>query len=198
LPDDFEKMVATMRSRNVSVSIILQNMAQLKALFEKCWESIEGNCDEFLYLGGNEASTHKYISEKIGNATIDTNTYGLSYGKNGSSSKNDQNTGRALMTPEQVREMDRNYCVLFISGEKAVYDRKIQTLEHPNVDFTPLKGNKDLIYRHGEVDMPHSDLEIVTDETDADNSYDYDTEDVSMAVITSSDIIKYIKKEKTK
>lgn len=76
LPDDFDKILSVMRSRGVSVSIILQNLAQLKALFEKQWESIVGNCDEFLYLGGNEQSTHKYVSELLGKETIDTNTFG--------------------------------------------------------------------------------------------------------------------------
>ena len=74
LPDDFDKILAVMRSRNISVSIILQNIAQLKALFEKQWESIIGNCDEFLYLGGNEQSTHKYVSELLGKETIDMNS----------------------------------------------------------------------------------------------------------------------------
>ena len=78
LPDDFDKILSVMRSRGVSVSIILQNLAQLKALFEKQWESIVGNCDEFLYLGGNEQSTHKYVSELLGKETIDTNTFGKS------------------------------------------------------------------------------------------------------------------------
>ena len=76
LPDDFDKILSVMRSRGISVSIILQNLAQLKALFEKQWESIVGNCDEFVFLGGNEQSTHKYVSELLGKATIDTNTYG--------------------------------------------------------------------------------------------------------------------------
>ena len=81
LPDDFDKILSVMRSRGVSVSIILQNLAQLKALFEKQWESIVGNCDEFLYLGGNEQSTHKYVSELLGKETIDTNTFGKSTGR---------------------------------------------------------------------------------------------------------------------
>ena len=90
LPDEFDKLLATMRSREISVSIIIQNMAQLKALFEKQWESIVGNCDEFLYLGGNEQSSHKYVSELLGKETIDTNTYGQSRGRNGSYSTNYQ------------------------------------------------------------------------------------------------------------
>ena len=90
LPDDFDKILSVMRSRGVSVSIILQNLAQLKALFEKQWESIVGNCDEFLYLGGNEQSTHKYVSELLGKETIDTNTYGKSSGRSGNYSTNYQ------------------------------------------------------------------------------------------------------------
>ena len=103
LPDDFDKILSVMRSRSVSVSIILQNLAQLKALFEKQWESIVGNCDEFLYLGGNEQSTHKYVSELLGKSTIDTNTYGKSSGRSGNYSTNYQISGRELLTPDEVR-----------------------------------------------------------------------------------------------
>ena len=95
VPDDFDKLLATMRSRNISVSIIIQNIAQLKALYEKQWESIMGNCDEFLYLGGNETSTHKLISESyLGKSTLWLDTYGKSTGHSGSYSTNNQLTGR--------------------------------------------------------------------------------------------------------
>ena len=104
LPDDFDKILSVMRSRGVSVSIILQNLAQLKALFEKQWESIVGNADEFLYLGGNEQSTHKFVSELLGKATIDTNTYGKSSGRSGNYSTNYQISGRELLTPDEVRK----------------------------------------------------------------------------------------------
>ena len=107
LPDDFDKILSVMRSRGVSVSIILQNLAQLKALFEKQWESIVGNCDEFLYLGGNEQSTHKYVSELLGKETIDTNTYGKSSGRSGNYSTNYQISGRELMTPDEVRMLNQ-------------------------------------------------------------------------------------------
>ncbi len=109
LPDDFDKLLSTMRSREISVSIIIQNMAQLKALFEKQWESIVGNCDEFLYLGGNEQSTHEYVSKLLGKETIDTNTYGQSRGRNGSYSTNYQVSGRELLTPDEVRMLDNKY-----------------------------------------------------------------------------------------
>ncbi|MBO4355296.1 MAG: type IV secretory system conjugative DNA transfer family protein, partial [Clostridia bacterium] len=120
LPDDFDKILSVMRSRGVSVSIIVQNMAQLKALFEKQWESIVGNCDEFVYLGGNEQSTHKYVSELLGKATIDINTYGRSDGLRGNFTTNYQLLGREILTPDEVRMLDNKYAVLFIRGERPI------------------------------------------------------------------------------
>lgn len=136
LPDDFDKILSVMRSRRVFVSIILQNLAQLKTLFEKQWESIVGNCDEFLYLGGNEQSTHKYVSELLGKATIDTDTYGKSSGRNGNYSTNYQISGRELMTPDEVRMLDNRCALLFIRGELPIMDEKYDILKHPNVALT--------------------------------------------------------------
>jgi type IV secretion system protein VirD4 len=149
LPDDFDKILSVMRSRGVSVSIILQNLAQLKALFEKQWESIVGNCDEFLYLGGNEASTHKYVSELLGKSTIDTNTYGKSTGRSGNYSTNYQITGRELLTPDEVRMLDNRYALLFIRGERPVMDDKFDILRHPRVSGTV--DGKAEPFRHGAV-----------------------------------------------
>ena len=148
LPDEFDKLLATMRSREISVSIIIQNMAQLKALFEKQWESIVGNCDEFLYLGGNEQSSHKYVSELLGKETIDTNTYGQSRGRNGSYSTNYQVSGRELMTPDEVRMLDNQYALLFIRGERPIKDFKYDILKHPNIRYTTDGGAP--AYKHGE------------------------------------------------
>ena len=148
LPDEFDKLLATMRSREISVSIIIQNMAQLKALFEKQWESIVGNCDEFLYLGGNEQSSHKYVSELLGKETIDTNTYGQSRGRNGSYSTNYQVSGRELMTPDEVRMLDNQYALLFIRGERPIRDFKYDILKHPNVRYTTDGGVP--AFKHGE------------------------------------------------
>lgn len=147
LPDDFDKILSVMRSRQVFVSIILQNLAQLKALFEKQWESILGNCDEFLYLGGNEQSTHKYVSELLGKATIDTNTYGRLSGRNGNYSTNYQISGRELMTPDEVRMLDNRYALLFIRGEPPIMDEKYNILKHPNVSLTTDGGAAP--YEHG-------------------------------------------------
>ena len=148
LPDEFDKLLATMRSREISVSIIIQNLAQLKALFEKQWESIVGNCDEFLYLGGNEQSTHEYVSKLLGKETIDTNTYGQSKGRSGSYSTNWQLTGRELLMPDEVRMLDNQYALLFVRGERPVRDFKYDILKHPNVRLTTDGGAE--AYRHGE------------------------------------------------
>ena len=160
LPDDFDKILSVMRSRSVSVSIILQNLAQLKALFEKQWESIVGNCDEFLYLGGNEQSTHKYVSELLGKATIDTNTYGKSEGRSGSYSTNYQISGRELLTPDEVRMLDNQYAILFIRGERPVLDFKYDILKHPNVALTA--DGKAGVYKHGEVKSDVATIELIS------------------------------------
>ena len=148
LPDEFDKLLATMRSREISVSIIIQNLAQLKTLFEKQWESIVGNCDEFIYLGGNEQSTHEYVSKLLGKETIDTNTYGQSKGRNGSYSTNWQIAGRELLMPEEVRMLDNRYSLVFIRGERPVRDFKYDILKHPNVKLTTDGGAE--AYRYGE------------------------------------------------
>ena len=160
LPDDFDKILSVMRSRSVSVSIILQNLAQLKALFEKQWESIVGNCDEFLYLGGNEQSTHKYVSELLGKSTIDTNTYGKSEGRSGSYSTNYQISGRELLTPDEVRMLDNRYAILFIRGERPVLDFKYDILKHPNVALTA--DGKAGVYEHGEVKSDVATIELLS------------------------------------
>ena len=149
LPNDFEKILSVMRSRQVFVSIILQNLAQLKALFEKQWESIIGNCDEFLYLGGNEQSVHKYASELLGKETIDTNTYGKSSGRNGNYSTNYQIAGRELMTADEIARLDNKYALLFIRGERPIKDYKYDVLKHPNVKQSLIGGA--CPYIHGKV-----------------------------------------------
>ena len=158
LPDEFDKLLSTMRSREISVSIIIQNLAQLKALFEKQWESIVGNCDEFLYLGGNEQSTHEYVSKLLGKETIDTNTYGQSKGRNGSYSTNWQLAGRELMTPDEVRMLDNRYALLFIRGERPVEDLKFDILKHSNIALTTDGGAEP--YRHGEDSISIAALSI--------------------------------------
>ena len=164
LPDSFDSLLATMRSREISVSIILQNLAQLKALFEKKWESIVGNCDEFLYLGGNEQSTHKYVSELLGKETIDTNTYGQNKGRNGHFTKNDQVQARDLMTPDEVRMLDNRYGILFIRGEYPVMDLKYDLMHHPKIAFTEEGGAQPFI--HGRDTRSEATISLVGNDPD--------------------------------
>ena len=193
LPDDFDKILSVMRSREVSVSIILQNLAQLKSLFEKQWESIVGNCDEFLYLGGNEQSTHKYVSELIGKETFDYDTYGKSTGNSGSYSTNFQIGGRELLTADEVRMLDNKFAILFIRGERPIMDYKYDILKHPNViDSTDGKGK---IYRHGEIN--HS---IATITIDYDiNKYSFDYEEniyCDYEILSCEEIDEYLRERK--
>lgn len=159
LPDDFEKILSVMRSRGIFASIILQNLSQLKALFEKQWESIIGNCDEFLYLGGNEQSTHKFLSELLGKETIDTNTYGKSTGKSGNYSKNYQNGGRELLTPDEVRMLDNDYSILLIRGERPIFDLKYNIEKHSKYSQTEDGGAAP--YIHNNVDRDFASISFL-------------------------------------
>ncbi|MGN0463041.1 MAG: VirD4-like conjugal transfer protein, CD1115 family [Ruminococcus sp.] len=146
LPDNFERILATMRSRRISVSIIIQNMAQLKALFKDSWENITGNCDTLLYLGGNEQSTHEYISKMLGKETIDTRTRGITKGQHGSSNTNYQNAGRELLTLDEVRLLDNSNALIFIRGERPLIDKKFDILSHQNIAKTA--DGKAIPYKH--------------------------------------------------
>lgn len=140
LPNGYERLQATMRSRNIMATIILQNISQLKALFKDAWEGIIGNADAFLYLGGNEQSTHKYVSELLGKETIQTQSVSQSKGRNGSYSKSTQLIGRELMTPDEVRLLDNRLSILLVRGEKPVIDEKYELMRHPNIRETEYGG----------------------------------------------------------
>ncbi len=141
LPEEFDKSLATMRSREISATIIIQNLAQLKGLYkEHGWETITGNCDTLLYLGGNEQSTHEYISKLLGKETIDTRTHGETKGRSGSYSTNMQLSGRELLTSDEVRLLDNKYALLFIRGFPAVVDEKTDLMHHRNIRKTKNGG----------------------------------------------------------
>jgi type IV secretion system protein VirD4 len=197
LPDDFDKILSVMRSRGVSVSIILQNLAQLKALFEKQWESIVGNTDEFVYLGGNEQATHKYVSELLGKETIDTNTYGKSTGRNGNYSTNYQNTGRDLLTADEVRMLDNRYALLFIRGERPVMDLKFDILKHPSVRLTT-DGEADP-YIHGEPWDAGYSIELVYDpeviKAISENVEEIDLPETDLVLLSEEDVEKEMTQE---
>ena len=158
LPDDFDKILATMRSRGISCSIIIQNIAQMKALFTDSYESLIGNCDEFLYLGGNEKEGHKYVSELLGKETLDTNTYGQTKGRSGSYSVNYQQTGRELLTPDEIRLLDNRKAILFIRGERPIMDDKYDLKKHVNFRYTEDGGASP--YDYAKTPLAHDDLKI--------------------------------------
>lgn len=196
LPDEFDKLLSTMRSREISVSIIIQNLAQLKALFEKQWESIVGNCDEFLYLGGNEQSTHEYVSKLLGKETIDTNTYGRSRGRNGSYSTNYQLAGRELMTPDEVRMLDNQYALLFIRGERPIQDFKYDILHHPNVSLTADGGAP--VYKHGEDTRSVASMEFSFDPKLVNNAEKLDVENHDFVLLSEEELEELLKEKEKK
>ena len=158
--EDFERVLATCRSREISINIVIQNMAQLKKLFKDSWENVTGNCDTLLYLGGNEASTHEYISKMLGKATIDTRTRGVTKGRSGSSSTNYQNAGRELLMPDEVRMLDNRKALIFIRGERPVMDEKYPIQKHPNYRFSADGGQPPYEKRfdipcYEQNDLPH-------------------------------------------
>lgn len=160
LPDEFGKIQATMRSRNIMSTIILQNFSALKALYKNEWEGLLGNADTMLYLGGNEQSTHKYISEMLGKQTIKVQSSGQTKGRNGSMSINYQTIGRELMTPDEVRAMDNRYALLFIRGEHPVMDQKLDILKHRNLKYTEDGGAAPYVHRP-DMDYTLDDLAFV-------------------------------------
>lgn len=178
LPDEFDKLLSTMRSRLIFVSIIIQNLAQIKGLYKDSWESIVGNCDTLYYLGGNEQSTHKFMSEYLGKETLDTNTYGKSSGRSGNYSTNYQQAGRELLTPDEVRLLDNDYGLLFIRGERPVFDKKYDILKHPRINETTDGNAKP--YLHGKIKysiddwqnilLSEREYELLSDE-DMDNYF---------------------------
>ena len=167
LPDGYARLQATMRSRNVMATIILQNISQLKALFKDDWEGIIGNADAFIYLGGNEQSTHKYVSELLGKETIQTQTSSQSKGRNGSFSKNFQSAGRELLTPDEVRMLDNRLALVLIRGEAPVIDAKYDLMRHPNIKRTadggaaPYTHSARCLYGADDLDFTFTSLEDI-------------------------------------
>lgn len=168
LPENFEKVLATCRGREISVNIIIQNMAQIKAMFRDSWENLTGNCDTYIYLGGNESTSHEYISKSLGKETVDVKTRGVTHGRNGSSSNNFQSVGRELLTPDEVRMIDNNYEVVIIRGERAVLDKKFVLQKHKNIKFTEDGGAE-----------PYEKREVA-DYSDVDLHQDFDVDEIEV------------------
>ena len=168
LPENFEKVLATCRGREISINIIIQNMAQIKAMFRDSWENLTGNCDTYIYLGGNESTSHEYISKSLGKETVDVKTRGVTHGRNGSSSNNFQSVGRELLTPDEVRMIDNNYEVVIIRGERAVMDKKFVLQKHRNIKFTEDGGAE-----------PYEKREVA-DFSDVDLHQDFDVDEIEV------------------
>lgn len=168
LPENFEKVLATCRGREISINIIIQNMAQIKAMFKDSWENLTGNCDTYIYLGGNESTSHEYISKSLGKETVDVKTRGVTHGRNGSSSNNFQSVGRELLTPDEVRMIDNNYEVVIIRGERAVMDKKFVLQKHRNIKFTEDGGAE-----------PYEKKEVA-DFSDVDLHQDFDVDEIEV------------------
>lgn len=180
LPDDFGKLQATMRSRNIMSTIVLQNISALKALFKDDWEGLLGNADTMIYLGGNEQSTHKYISEMLGKETINTRNQSITKGSHGSSSISHQQTGRELLTPDEVRAMDNAYAIVFIRGERPVMDKKYDILKHPHIKLTedggavPYIHHPGLSFEQGDLALPFDSLDNIEIIDEEDNHHEKD------------------------
>lgn len=159
LPKDFELRLATFRKYGISCTILLQDLSQLKALYEKQWQAMMNNADILLYLGGNEASTAEYLSKQLGKQTIRTNTFGQTRGRNGSYSKNEQQLGRELMTPDEIRLMDNRYALLLIRGERPILDEKFDFKRHPHMGETTYGGAAP--YVHNELTRLTASIELV-------------------------------------
>ena len=168
LPENFEKVLATCRGREISINIIIQNMAQIKAMFKDSWENLTGNCDTYIYLGGNESTSHEYISKSLGKETVDVKTRGVTHGRNGSSSNYFQSVCRELLTPDEVRMIDNNYEVVIIRGERAVMDKKFALQKHRNIKFTEDGGAE-----------PYEKKEAV-DYSDIDLHQDFDVDEIEV------------------
>ena len=200
LPEDFNKILSVMRSHGVSVSIILQNLSQLKALYEKEWESVTGNCDSMVYLGGNEQSTHKYISELLGKETIDFHTYNQSYGMRGTYSRNTNLQGRELLTPDEVRMLDNRYAITLIRGVRPMKDLKYDLMKHPNIKWTSDGGYEE--YIHGltpDVKLSITPERIYAREEGSDVATAAETIETGFVLLSEEDIEEqFAEKEKQK
>ncbi len=144
LPDTFPDLLSTMRGRNISAVIVLQDPSQLEFMYEKKKNTVKGNCDVTLYLGGSEDETHKWVSERLGTGTIDKRSTGRSYGSSGSESRNDDVLGRELMKADEIGRLLYNEIVIFVSGYHPIKDTKYPTLTSASYQRARSLGN----YRH--------------------------------------------------
>lgn len=190
LPDSFQNWVATMRSRNITLSIILQNISQIKRMFPDDWESVSGMCDEILYLGGNEQSTHEWISKAMGQETIDNRSYGTTHSwTSGSNSTNEQNSGRALMDVTEVRLKNKllkgkiGSVIMILADERPIIDEKYDLNRHPRIKFSADGGAPQYSYVSSAL-LPETNTiqinETDVDEDEVDGVFTFDLQKVEL------------------
>ena len=190
LPDSFQNWVATMRSRNITLSIILQNISQIKRMFPDDWESVSGMCDEILYLGGNEQSTHAWISKAMGQETIDNRSYGTTHSwTSGSNSTNEQNSGRALMDVTEVRLKNKllkgkiGSVIMILADERPIIDEKYDLNRHPRIKLSADGGAPQYSYVSSEL-LPETNTiqinETDVDEDEVDGVFTFDLQNVEL------------------
>lgn len=190
LPDSFQNWVATMRSRNITLSIILQNISQIKRMFPDDWESVSGMCDEILYLGGNEQSTHEWISKAMGQETIDNRSYGTTHSwTSGSNSTNEQNSGRALMDVTEVRLKNKllkgkiGSVIMILADERPIIDEKYDLNRHPRIKLSADGGAPQYSYVSSEL-LPETNTiqinETDVDEDEVDGVFTFDLQNVEV------------------
>jgi len=190
LPDSFQNWVATMRSRNITLSIILQNISQIKRMFPDDWESVSGMCDEILYLGGNEQSTHEWISKAMGQETIDNRSYGTTHSwTSGSNSTNEQNSGRALMDVTEVRLKNKllkgkiGSVIMILADERPIIDEKYDLNRHPRIKLSADGGAPQYSYVSSEL-LPETNTiqinETDVDEDEVDGVFTFDLQNVEL------------------
>ena len=195
LPDGFVEILSTMRSRNISCNIILQNKAQLQALFKDSYQTVIGNCDATVYLGGNESETHKFISEMLGRYTVDKQSTGETRGQHGSSSRNFDVLGRELLMPDEVRKLDNSKCIVFIRGFEPVIDDKCHTWEREEYIASQAMGlyegeeTTEKLYKEGQLNF-HIYAE---GENGLEKSYRYQIENYQ-AVFQEGKVLEAMKK----
>lgn len=146
---DFDKKLATMRSYEISCTIILQSLGQIKSMYKDDWETLVGNCDTKIFLGGNDKTTTEYMSGVLGKATIKTMSNGRSIGGRGSSSKNFQMTGRSLLTPDEIGLLKNDYELIMIRSVRPFLDKKYDYPKHPRYKETG-DANKKNFYPYRE------------------------------------------------
>ncbi len=161
LPDDYQKILSTSRSRNVSFVIVLQDKQQIEALFEKVYRTLYGNCAWQIFLGSLELETCKYYSELLGKETIHTYTYTKNYGRQSGTSRQEQLVERELMKPDEIRALPKDECIIYTPYYGVVRDKKYDLKKHPLYESIS-DGNGVPPYLWGEAELAVATVDVLS------------------------------------